>query len=69
MVDRVPPCLVYQVIHQEVVIRWDTVTEDPSSDVVPDSTLTGTWRKIVEQHLRLGPEAPTLKVTARRRLD
>jgi hypothetical protein len=49
-----------QVIHHEVVITWDTKTEDPHTDVMPDSTLTDTWRKIVEQHLELGPEASTL---------
>ena len=53
-----------RVIHHEIVIRWDTVTEDSTTDVVPDSTLADTWRKIVEQHLKLGPEDPTLQVTA-----
>jgi hypothetical protein len=62
-------CLMPRVIHHEIVIRWDTVTEDPTSDVVPDSTLAYTWRTIVEQHLKLGPEAPTLQVTARSWVD
>jgi len=53
------------VVHHEVVVRWDTITEDPNTDVVPDSTITDTWRKIVEQHLQLGPETPSLQVTAR----
>jgi hypothetical protein len=59
------PTLVPHVIHHEVVVRWDTVTEDPYADVMPDSASSETWRKIVEQHLRLGPEAPPLQVTAK----
>jgi hypothetical protein len=57
--------VVSEIVHHEVVVRWDTVTDDPDADVMPDSTLSETWRKIVQQHLRLGPEAPTLQVTAK----
>ena len=53
------------VVHHEVVISWDTVTGDPTGEVMPDSTLAETWRDIVEQHLQLGPEASTLQVMAR----
>ena len=54
-----------RVIHHEIVIRWDTVvTDETTADVVPDSTLADTWRKIVEDHLHLGSETPTLQVTA-----
>ena len=53
-----------RVIHHEVVIRWDTHTDDESADVVPDSTLTDTWRTIAEGHLTLRSEAPTLEVGA-----
>jgi hypothetical protein len=54
-----------RVIHHEIVIRWDTVvTDETTADVVPDSTLADTWRKIVEDHLQLGSETPTLQVTA-----
>jgi hypothetical protein len=54
-----------RVIHHEVVIRWDITTEDASSDVVPDSTLTDTWRTIAAGHLNLRSSAPTLQVLAR----
>ena len=53
-----------RVIHHEVVIRWD-IEADESADVIPDSTLTDTWRTIVEQHINLRSEAPTLQVAAR----
>ena len=54
-----------RVIHHEVVIRWDTRTDDESADVMPDSTLTDTWRKIAADHLILRSSDPTLEVTAR----
>jgi hypothetical protein len=57
------------VVHHEVVVRWDTITEDPNADVLPDSTISDTWRKIVEHHLQLGREAPSLQVTARSWVD
>jgi hypothetical protein len=53
-----------RVIHHEVVIRWDTHTDDENADVVPDSTLTGTWQSIAAEHLTLRSEAPTLEVRA-----
>jgi hypothetical protein len=46
------------------VIRWDIQT-DESADVMPDSTLTDQWRKIVEEHIKLRSDAPTLRVAAR----
>ena len=54
-----------RVIHHEVVIRWDTHTDDESADVVPDSTLSDTWRSIAAEHLTLRSDAPTLEVSAR----
>jgi hypothetical protein len=57
--------LVRRVIHHEVVIRWDTQTDDESADVVPDSTLTDTWRRIVRENINLRSDAPTLQVAAR----
>jgi hypothetical protein len=51
-----------RVIHHEVVIRWDTEADDDSADVLPDSTLTDTWRKIATDHLVLRSESPTLDV-------
>jgi hypothetical protein len=51
-----------RVIHHEVVIRWDIHTDDENADVVPDSTLADTWRKIANDHLTLRSEAPTLDV-------
>jgi len=50
------------VIHHEVVTRWDITTDDESADVVPDSTLTDTWRRIATKHLKLRSSAPTLRV-------
>jgi hypothetical protein len=52
------------VIHHEVVIRWDIHTDDETADVVPDSTLTETWRKFAADHLTLRSEVPTLDVRA-----
>jgi hypothetical protein len=56
--------LVPRVIHHEVVIRWDITTVDESADVMPDSTLTDTWRKIAAAHLTLRSSDPSLQVTA-----
>jgi len=53
------------IIHHEVVIRWDITTDDESADVMPDSTLTDTWRRIATEHLNLRSSAPTLQVEAR----
>jgi hypothetical protein len=56
---------VAQVIHHEVVIRWDISTDDESADVMPDITLTESWRSIAAEHLNLRTSAPTLHVEAR----
>ena len=58
-----------QTVHHELIVTWDTMTEDPSREVLPDNTVADTWRKIVEQHLRLGPDAATLQVTAKSWVD
>jgi len=56
---------VARVIHYEVVIRWDTHTDDESADVMPDSTLADQWRRIVREHITLRSDAATLQVAAR----
>jgi hypothetical protein len=63
--QRVRMRLMARVIHHEVLIRWDITTEDERADVVPDVTLTDTWRAIALEHLNLRSSAPTLQVLAR----
>jgi hypothetical protein len=56
---------VARVTHHEVVIRWDSRTDDERTIVMSDDKLTEAWRKIVAQHVDVPSMAPTFEVTAR----
>ena len=53
------------ITHHEVVIRWDSRTNDEIATAVSDATLTAAWRKIVAEHVDLPSMAPAFEVTAR----
>ena len=54
-----------RITHHEVVIRWDSRTNDETATVVSDAKLTEAWRKIVAQRVDLPSMAPTFDVRAR----
>jgi hypothetical protein len=53
------------ITHHEVVIHWDSHTNDDNASVISDAKLTEAWRKIVAQHVDVPSMAPTFEVTAR----